>query len=305
MSLTLGFSGCGEKNSNEEENKTPVYTTSKFNYAVNISPSPSALRAGATKEASSGSIPSQSVYAVKGLDVRCKDDNHYDKDAIYSITDENGTFDHREGDDCVFTITQEYTVIRGRPIGEIHIEHGGIVTPQGLTSTVYTNTLRLLYSLDNDQNRSNGIDLTGNNDVSPFNFDTDDFDTAWDNWSKWVSNGDYIAPAYFPPVSEAEVLGTINNPITGVLKDTRFTFSGVGSFQFHNNGALTHVTSEKSDSDIVGGVWSLTNGIITVHFIDNTDSFHLVPSSLPLDINTTIHHQELNEDTTVIDIETF
>ena len=313
LSATLLLVGCGGDNggsdggSDDEDAPKPM-TTSSFGVITNSSASSTSSapsRVLSVNKASTIDI-SNRIYVVKGLNVRCTDSSGDEVTAIYSVTDENGTFSHREGDDCTFGIGDFYPRYSniGGLIGGTHIEKGGIVTPQGITSQAYTNTLRMLYSLDNDQNRSNGIDIS-ENEANSFPLTTNDFDYQWDNWdSKWRPMGDIVLP-YFAPVSETEVLGTIDNPITGVLADTRFILNGAGSFQFHNNGALTHITSAEDGSDIVGGVWSVSNGVITVRFIDNTESFHLVPSSLPLTLGTVIHHQELNEDATVVEIETF
>ena len=305
LSATLLFVGCGEGDSGDSKEAPKPMTTSSFGILKDLNTSsassaPSRVVSQVSRAASTGSL--FGVYPVKGLNVRCVDSSGDEVTAIYSVTDENGTFSHREGDDCEFCIGNflpQYGSI-GSLIGRAHIDEGGIVTPQGITSRAYVNTLRMLYSLDNDQNRSNGIDISENK-AHPFPLTTNDFDYQWEHWYKWHPGGGVVVP-YFAPVSEAEVLGDINNPITGVLEDMSYTFGDAGTYQFHNNGALTHLTA--SGDDIVGGVWSLSNGVITIHFINHTDSFHLVPSSLPLNLGTIIHHQELNEDVSVTSVDT-
>ena len=299
LSATLLFTGCeGANSGNDGEDAPKPMTTSTFGVLKDLNTSTSSASSAPSRAVSrvqnTGSL--FGIYPVKGLNVRCVDSSGDIVTAIYSVTDENGTFSHREGDDCIFEIA------KGGLIGRAHIDEGGIVTPQGITSRAYVNTLRMLYSLDNDQNRSNGIDISENK-AHPFPLTTNDFDYQWEHWYKWHPYGDITVP-YFAPVSEAEVLGDINNPITGVLQDMSYTFGNAGTYQFHNNGALTHITSAEEGYDVVGGVWSLSSGVITIHFINHTDSFHLVPSSLPLNLGTIIHHQELNEDVSVTSVDT-
>ena len=290
LSSVLLLVGCSEKEVEEVKLPNPVMT-SVVGYSVNSSTN-SPLRATALTDQNESTVIDVSGV-VEGLHVKCfevseEQTSGSDETAIISVTDENGTFFHRINDKCQFMVT-----LNASFIGIVTMEQVGIVTPQGMSSRAYVNTLRTLYSLDEDHNRSNGVKIpTGalSSDVNSDRFE--------EIWQYYVDNNGQ------PPLMSAEeAVGTTYNTVTGVFEDTLYHLSDdAGSFQFHNNGALTHITTE---DDIVGGVWSESDGNITIRFIKHIETFQLVPQALPLNQGTIIHNVELDVNTTVIEIQTF
>ena len=301
--------GCAEKEENGNQKVvTSVFATSVTSKVVNSSSRASALNDQNVSDQNS-SQPTTSVLLnigglVEGLNVKCVEVSEEptsgsDTTAIISITDENGTFSHRPIDKCTFSLSPEFV----NWLWKATVEESTVMTIQELTPKSYVNTLRLLYSLDEDHNKSNGIKLAYG--LTGINAEKVDFEERYTLWNEYNNYNQ-------PLVSKEYVLGTKYNTVTGVVEDTLYMLSDGSSYQFHNNGALTYIRSDAVISDdvwvphkgIVGGVWSEADGVITVRFIRDNKTFQLKPQSLPLNQGTVIHNVDTNEDVTVTEIET-
>ena len=232
--VTLGLTGCGDTYSSSTE----------INSDGNSSVTPTLLSAQFIDA------------AVEGLAYDCS------PSGTEGFTDHNGYFNYVEGDTCYFFVGD--TNIGGTEIN-------GTITPRTLTriEPYLTNILRLLQTLDTDENPSNGITLplsmTGNISLGR-NFD-----------------------------SEIQGYLNLNNVQNALVTDTEaqqhfeqsvpFSFD---NFAFYNRTYkfnvpmgddftfVFHIDHTFSNSIRENGTWSIENDILILTISDSTRGYDIV-----------------------------
>lgn len=273
---TLLLVGCAEKEEGSQAVVTSVFATSA---SSRIAPSTSASRVATASDQTeiseqNGTVLLDVYGLVEGLNVKCVEVSDLntsgsDETAIISITDENGTFSHRPTDICSFSVTPNFT----NWMWKSTIGDNGVITPLDLTTTAYVNTLRFFYSLDEDQNKTNGIKLTYG--VSGIDPELVDFE---DRWAVWSYHGGYNIPL----VSEEYALGTADGaPLPSVVGGNSYNLSDKSLWQFYDNGALIYLPNFKL-WEAFSGEWTEVDGVITTRLYNSDITVDLTPESLPL-----------------------
>ncbi len=160
LGVLVGFSACGEGGiNNKDKNST---TVSDLENAINSlsdantsSPSPdiniSDINSSIPKESNVSDINTSNIgtghyydSAVKGVNYDCGNQK--------GVTDDNGTFTFEKGKECIFSLGD----IVLRTLDPSKLKDNVIVLEDKIENA------RLLQTLDNDGDASNGIDITKN-----------------------------------------------------------------------------------------------------------------------------------------------
>ena len=172
--------------------------------------------------------------AVEGLTVQCGTSNPLK-------TDKMGAFAHYKNELCAFTLGDA-------PLGSLTIV-GTYVTPQAVNPTEHVNIMRMLQTMDKDENLSNGIELPTKIEGAitfghKFEEESVPFLDKNTNGKRLISAEN--AQKHFS-VTKTKI----------ALANTHISFGeGTGDFYLYANGTLSHDTAQDEngikDTDIPG-----------------------------------------------------